>query len=92
MTNAADIARNIVFDNLKGDCLVGYTIKNNANGDEWKEIKVVFNGNDKDVTVNVAKGNWMIVAADGKLNKGGLGKTKGGKMTVASRSALILAR
>ncbi len=92
MTNAADIARNIVFDNLKGDCLVGYTIKNNANGDEWKEIKVVFNGNDKDVTVNVAKGNWMVVAADGKLNKDGLGKTKGGKMTVASRSALILAR
>ncbi len=92
MTNATDIAHNIVFDNLKGDCLVGYTIKNNANGDEWKEIKVVFNGNDKDVTVNVAKGNWTVVAADGKLDKDGLGKAKGGKMIVASRSALILAR
>ncbi len=92
MTNAADIARNIVFDNLKGDCLVGYTIKNNANGDAWKEIKVVFNGNDKDVTVNVAKGTWIIVADDGKIDKDGLGKAKGGKMTVASRSALILAR
>ena len=92
MTSAADIARNIVFDKVKGDCVVSYSIKNHANGDEWQEVKVVFNGNDRDVTVNVAKGNWTVVAADGKIDKDGLGKSKGGKTVVASRSALILAR
>ena len=92
MTSAADIARNIVFDKVKEDCVVSYSIKNHANGDEWQEVKVVFNGNDRDVTVNVAKGNWTVVAADGKIDKDGLGKSKGGKTVVASRSALILAR
>lgn len=53
---------------------------------------MVFNGNDRDVTVNVAKGNWTVVAADGNIDKDGLGKSKGGKTVVASRSALILAR
>ena len=92
MTSAADIARNIVFDKVKENCVVSYSIKNHANGDEWQEVKVVFNGNDRDVTVNVAKGNWTVVAADGKIDKDGLGKSKGGKTVVASRSALILAR
>ena len=92
MTSEADIARNIVFDKVKEDCVVSYSIKNHANGDEWQEVKVVFNGNDRDVTVNVAKGNWTVVAADGKIDKDGLGKSKGGKTVVASRSALILAR
>ena len=92
MTSAADIARNIVFDKVKEDCVVSDSIKNHANGDEWQEVKVVFNGNDRDVTVNVAKGNWTVVAADGKIDKDGLGKSKGGKTVVASRSALILAR
>ena len=43
-------------------------------------------------TVNGAKGNWTVVAADGKIDQDGLGKSKGGKTVVASRSALILAR
>ena len=73
MTSAADIVRNIVFDRVKEDCVVSYSIKNPANGAEWQEVKVVFNGNDRDVTVNVAKGNWTVVAADGKIAKDGLG-------------------
>ena len=42
MTTAADIARNIVFDNTADTPnLISYSIKNNANGDEWREIKLV---------------------------------------------------
>lgn len=92
MTTAEDIARNIEFDDVQADNVISYSIKNNANGDAWKEIKLVFNGSDKDVTVNVPKGDWTIIAADGRLDKDGLGVAKGGKMTAASRAALILAR
>ena len=92
MTTAEEIAKNIVFDKVEGDNLISYSIKNNANGDEWKEIKLVFNGGDEDVTVNIPKGNWIVVAEDGNINAQGLGTSKGGKTVVPHRSALILAR
>ena len=96
MTTAEDIAKNLKFDKIdssKNPNLISYSLLNHANGDEWGEIKVVFNGSDKAQTVDIKKGDWKIVAIDGKISPtGDLGATKGGKMTVAPYSALILAR
>jgi len=92
MTNAADIARNIKFDKVKGDNLISYSILNHANGDEWKEIKLVFNGSDNTREVTIPKGDWKIVARDGVINAKGIGEYKGGKTAVEPRSALILAK
>ena len=96
MTSAEDIAKNLVFDEIdssKTPNLISYSLINNANGDKWKEIKVVFNGADKAQTVDIKKGNWKIVAMDGKINpEGNLGNSKGGKISVAPYSALILAK
>ena len=92
MTSATDVSKNIVFDKVKEPNLISYSIKNNANGDSWKEIKLVFNGSAEAKTVKVSKGKWIVVAQDGKLDKDGLGTSKGGEMTVAPYSALILAQ
>ncbi len=96
MTSAEDIARHLVFDKIdstKTPNLISYSLKDNANGDSWKEIKVVFNGASHPQTVTVPKGKWMIVAKDGKMaHDGSLGASAGGKMTLAPYSALILAR
>lgn len=96
MTTAADIARNLKFDRIdskKRPNLISFSLINNANGDSWKEIKVVFNGSERAQSVTVGKGEWKIVAEDGKLSAdASLGTTRGGKMTVAPYSALILAR
>lgn len=92
MRTADEIAKNIVFDKVNEPNLISYSIKNNANGDSWKEIKLVFNGSDEAKTVKVAKGDWIIIAEDGNINADGLGTTRGGTLTVAPRSALILAR
>ncbi len=96
MTSADQIAGHLVFDNIdssKYPNLISYSLKDNANGDMWKEIKVILNGNSVTQEVNVPKGKWMIVAADGKIDpETGLGTSKGGKVTVAPYSALILAR
>ncbi|MBD5347687.1 MAG: type I pullulanase [Bacteroides sp.] len=96
MTTAADIAKNLKFDKIdssKTPNLISYSLLNHANGDEWEEIKVVFNGSDKPQTVDIKKGNWLIVATDGLISpNGGLGRLEGGKQTVAPYSALILAR
>ena len=93
MTTASDVARNLVFDDTKGQTgLISYSLKNNANGDAWREIKLVFNGSDEPRTVTLPKGTWTVIAEDGRINADGLGNSKGGKIVVAPRSAYIAAR
>lgn len=96
MTSAQDIAKNLVFDRIdssKTPNLISYSLKNHANGDKWEEIKVAFNGASKPQTVKIRKGNWKIVAMDGKISpEGDLGVSNGGTITLAPYSALILAK
>ncbi len=96
MTSAEDIAKHLKFDKIdsaKMPNLISYSLLNHANGDPWREIKLVFNGADTARTVNIPRGNWMIIASEGKISpNGSLGTAKGGMMSVAPYSALILAR
>ncbi|MDE6310316.1 MAG: type I pullulanase [Muribaculaceae bacterium] len=92
MTTAEDIARNIVFDKVVAPNVISYSIKNNANGDEWKEIKLIFNGSDTPFVARVPKGDWTVIARDGKLKADGIEASKGGSVVVTPTSALILAR
>ena len=96
MTSAKDIARHLKFDNIdsrKQPNLISYSLLDNANGDAWKEIKVIFNGADKEQTVTIPKGNWQIVVQDGQIDvENPLGTSAGGKVSVAPYSALILHR
>ncbi|MGM9802894.1 MAG: type I pullulanase [Muribaculaceae bacterium] len=92
MTSAQDIARNLRFDKVNTQLLISYSLLNHANGDSWKEIKLVFNGSDKPQPVKISKANWMVIAKDGRINKNGLGEMQGGEVTVSPRSALILAQ
>lgn len=92
MTTAEDVAKHLVFDEIDQDNVISYSLIDNANGDEWAEIKLVFNGNDKPVNVDIPAGDWMVIARDGKIKADGMGNLKGGKVAVPQTSALILAR
>ena len=92
MTTADEIAQNIVFDKVSTPNVISYSIKNNANGDEWREIKLVFNGSANPYVAKIPKGDWQIIARDGSINADGLGSTRGGTIVVEPTSALILAR
>ena len=91
MTTAEQVARHIKFDKTAPG-LISYSLIDHANGDAYKEIKVIFNGSAENREIKVAKGNWTVLAEDGRLNASGLGTSKGGKLIVAPTSALILAR
>ncbi|MDE6380505.1 MAG: type I pullulanase [Muribaculaceae bacterium] len=95
MTSAEQIAKHLAFDDIdseKTPNLISYTLKGNANGDSWKDIKVIFNGSDEARSVKLPKGTWNAAVKDGKVDpEAGLGSFKG-SVSVAPRSALILKR
>lgn len=96
MTDAKEIAKNLIFDKIdssKTPNLISYSLKNHAGGDSWEEIKLIFNGADKAQTIDIKKGNWDIVARDGKISpKAELGTFKGGKTEIAPYSAFIICK
>ena len=92
MTTAGEVEKNIVFDKVKADNVVSYSIKHHANGDEWSEIKLIFNGSGAPYAARIPKGSWLVIAEDGDICIDSPRIFNGGKISVAPVSALILAR
>ncbi len=92
MTTTEDVAKHLVFDKVSAPLLISYSLKDNANGDSWKEIKVILNGSTEAQNIKIAKGNWKVIASDGKINPDGLYDIKGGSIAIEPTSATILAR
>ena len=63
MTEKAAVEQALQFMAKVPGNLVAYVIRNNANGDSWKNILVIYNGTAEGRDVAVA-GNWIIVAND----------------------------
>ncbi len=92
MTTAGEVEKNIVFDKVKADNVVSYSIKHHANGDEWSEIKLIFNGSGAPYAARIPKGSWLVIAEDGYICIDSPRIFNGGKISVAPVLALILAR
>lgn len=95
MTSAEDIARHLAFDPIDSDKipnLISYTLAGNANGDSWKDIKVIFNGGSEPRTVKLPKGAWQAALLDDTVSpEASLGEFRK-SITVAPTSAAILYR
>lgn len=91
MTTAEQVAKHIKFDKTEPG-LISYSITDNANGDSWKEIRIIFNGSTDVREIKIPRGNWTVIADNGRINASGLGSSKGGKCSVDPTSALILAK
>ena len=70
--------------------MVAFRLKDHAGGDKWNNIYVILNANSSLRTVNIPKGNYTIVCANGDINEVGLGQMEGGEVMVDAQSALIL--
>lgn len=93
MTSAEDVAKHLVFDETESPLLISYSLINNANGDNWEEIKLVFNGAEEPASVEIPEGEWIVIACDGKLVADGFDTISSGiAITVEPTSALILAK
>ncbi|MDD2799163.1 MAG: type I pullulanase [Bacteroidales bacterium] len=89
MNKTEDVQKNLHFlENLPSN-VVGYTISNNANGDEWSKILVIYNGNNSDVHITVPEGDWQVVATDGEIELNGIKTTSDVSITVPAISTWI---
>jgi len=69
--------------------LVGYTLKNHANGDKWKNIRVYFNGDEKEIK-QIIEGSWRIACNGEIIDLNGVITVKNQPVAIPARSAVIL--
>lgn len=72
--------------------VIAYTLGEYANGDEWKEILVAFNGNRNQVDIHIPEQDWVVICRDGEINLDSEEHIGGGDVSMAASSALILYR
>lgn len=72
--------------------VIAYTLGEHANGDEWTEILVAYNGNRNETEINIPEQEWTVVCRDGQINLDSDEKISGGNVTIAASSAIILYR
>ena len=88
MTTVEEINKHLQF-NTSGKNIVSYTIKDNANGDSWKTILVILNGNRHEIAYTLPAGTWTAICEFGKINQAGLA-THHNTVKVSASSATIL--
>jgi pullulanase len=82
--------KHLVFIDSMAPNVVGYMLKDHVNGEKWKDILVMYNGNRKPVTVDIPEGDWNVVCHDGQINLSGIMKPKSTKFVLAPSSASIM--
>ena len=70
--------------------VVAFRLKDNAGGDTWRNVIVVLNTLKQKQSITVPKGIYHVVCRDGVINEQGMGKLRGGKVSVVPQSALIM--
>ncbi len=90
MTSQADIAKHLKFVDLKFENTIGYILGDHANGDSWKRILVIFNGNANGKKIEVPEGNWKIICTNNRIDMNGMGMNKTGFAMVGPFAAYIL--
>ncbi len=92
MTSTEMVQKHLQFLPIEQDNLIAYTISGNANGDDWKNILVVYNGNAAYQTVDIPEGSWKIVLDGERMSEEGLGTIDAKELTVPGRTAIVLAQ
>ncbi len=90
MPTTALVQEHLEFLGSPSTNTLAYHIKDNANGDSWKDIIVLFNGNLEAREFEIPGGDWQVIIKDGQIDQEGMGLHKGSKASVSGNSALLL--
>lgn len=70
--------------------LICYQISNHANGDKWKNILVILNGNTTDQTIKIPAGKWTVAADGNTINEAGIKTVEDGNFNITATAAYVL--
>jgi pullulanase len=91
MNWAGLIRKHLVFSSEYQPGVASYMLVNHANGDEWKTILMVFNGNRHEITFKLQPQTcWRIVARDTTINTESTDLVTANEIQVSGISMLIL--
>lgn len=90
MGDADKVRQYMEFLPVEGSNLVAFILKDNANGDSWKNIIVAFNSRKEPAKLSIPAGRYTIVCKDGKIKQSGMGQVSGNEIIVLARSAMII--
>lgn len=90
MGNADMVREKLEFIDLPYDNVFGYQLKDHANGDEWKNILVIFNGNKVGKRITVPEGDWEMILQNYRINEKGMGKVYNNQANLMPFGAVIL--
>lgn len=91
MTTADQIRNHLVFSNDYQPGVASYQLTNHANGDQWKTILLVFNGNRHSINFRLpGQSNWRIIASDTTINQESTQYFTEPEINVSGISMLIL--
>lgn len=74
MGDADKVRQYMEFLPVEGSNLVAFILKDNANGDSWKNIIVAFNSRKEPAKLSIPTGRYTIVCKDGKSSSREWGK------------------
>ncbi|OCX52085.1 type I pullulanase [Mucilaginibacter sp. PPCGB 2223] len=84
------IASHLTFTDQVDPCLIVYQIKGNANGDKWKNILIVINGNPASRKVKLPQGSFTLVGDENSVNEKGIRTGVEGELNIAGTALYIL--
>lgn len=90
MGDADKVRQYMEFLPVEGSNLVAFILKDNANGDSWKNIIVAFNSRKEPAKLSIPAGRYTIVCKDGKIKQSGMGQVSGNEIIVPAHSAMII--
>ena len=86
MGDADKVRQYMEFLPVEGSNLVAFILKDNANGDSWKNIIVAFNSRKEPAKLSIPAGRYTIVCKDGKIKQSGMGQVSGNEIIVPAVS------
>lgn len=90
MPSTVLIQQHLEFISMGDSLIVAYLLKDHANGDKWKNILVLLNGNTSSKTVSIPPGIWTLTADEQRVEEKGIGKRIVGKVEIPATAAYVL--
>jgi pullulanase len=90
MPSTAMIQQYLEFLDMGDPLVIAYRLNKHANGDAWKNILVLLNGDGSDKTLKLPAGNWTLAANEDGVKRNGIRQNLSGTVKLPGTCAYVL--